>query len=100
VKTIEELLESIARATSVPDPLRHVLLDLPWQAIEDAYRAMLAAGERPGKAADKIAKLLDQLVDFRELVPGAGGQALELADGPVIRLTVALVLRFGLKLGA
>lgn len=99
MKTIEDLIELVTKVLPLPAHLREVLLDLPWQAIEEAYQALITAGERPGRAADRVARLLDQLVDFRELVPGVKGEALEMADGPAIRLIVALVLRFGLKLG-
>jgi hypothetical protein len=100
VKTVEELIDIAARLFNLPSRVVEFLRDLPWDAIEAAYKAALAAGERPGKAADRLAKAFDAAVDWREVVAGPGGIALEMADGPLLRLAFAYVLRFGFGLGS
>src|SRR5688500_7896851 len=95
MKTTAEIIVIVADVLNAPDKVVEFLNDLPWETIAEAYQAMLSAGERPGRAADKIAKALDQVVDFRKLAPGVAGQMLEVADGPAIRLALVLVLRFG-----
>ena len=55
-------------------------------------RALLAEGTADGEAARVLARLLDDLLDFRALVPGPVGVALEAADRPVLRALAGLIL--------
>lgn len=72
--------------------LPEVVKNLPWDEITDLYDALIHAGERPGAAAKQIAQTIDDLIDWRLVVKGPVGVALEAVDFEVIRTAIRLGL--------
>lgn len=74
--------------------VQDILDAIPWAELRAAFDAAVAAGEKPGQAAKKIAELADAVLDFDRLIDGPTGVALELVDRPLIRAAIVLGLRF------
>lgn len=74
--------------------VKEILEAIPWPELRAAFDAAVAAGERPGAAAKKIAELADAVLDFDKLVEGPTGVLLEAVDRPLIRGAIVLGLCF------
>lgn len=68
---------------------------LPWKELRDAYEHLRAGGMTENDAAAAIAAFVDELFDWRTVVPGAAGATIERVDGPLVRAAVALMLVTG-----
>lgn len=72
--------------------LKEIAAHLPWEELTALYEAAIKAGAKPAQAAKEIAQIIDEMVDFRELVKGPVGAALEAIDFEVIRSLIRLGL--------
>lgn len=72
--------------------LPDVVKNLPWDEITELYDALVHAGEHPGQAAKQIAQVIDDRIDWREVVKGPVGVVLEAVDFEVIRTAIRLGL--------
>lgn len=80
------------------DKLRSVsafVRKLPWKHLRDAYEHLRTGGMSSEDAAAAVAALVDELMDWRTLVPGPAGATIERVDGPLVRVAVALLLLNG-----
>lgn len=59
---------------------------------------LVSAGADEDKALDAVANFVDTVLPFDVFVPGAAGDALEAADGPVIRKGLEELVAFLKKL--
>lgn len=69
-----------------------LLEDLPWSELRRSFDARVAGGAPRREAARMVAQVVDRMVDWTELVPGAAGVALEAADGPLVQAAITLGL--------
>lgn len=76
------------------DKIKAFVADLPWADLRHAYDGLVAAGQHPREAASAVARLVDELADWRELFPGPAGAVLEAVDYAAARALVALALRY------
>ena len=56
--------------------------------ILSVFRALLKEGYSPKEARKEILDMLDELIDFDELVEGPTGEVLEALDRPVMRMVI------------
>ena len=59
----------------------------------DIAAPLLEGGRTKKEAARQIANMLDDLVDFSELVKGIGGDILEAIDQPLFQAVVLAILK-------
>ena len=66
-------------------------------SIRAVFQSLLSKGHTPEEAREVLAEMIDELLDFDELIKGPVGVAIEQVDGHVIRLAIRLITAFAAR---
>ena len=73
--------------------LLNVVKGLPWREIKTLIDLLLEKGLAEDDVIAKVADFLDDLIDFRKVVGGVRGEALEAVDGEIIENLIRISVK-------
>jgi hypothetical protein len=76
----------------MPVSLKRLSLQLPADDIRDLAAEMMSRKMGKVDIVDEIVAFVDGFIDWRDIVKGPAGAAMEAGDGPLLRLCIRVIV--------
>ena len=73
--------------------LMDIAKSLPWDEIKTLIDLLISKGLNEEDVIGEVAEFLDNLIDFRKVIAGPRGEALEAVDGAIIENLIRISVK-------